>query len=392
MNRPSDETGAKVVIERAHLQRLMDALKERGYRVMGPTIRDGAVTYGDVASARDLPIGWIDEQEGGSYRLKQSGDEAVFGHVVGPNSLRQFLHVPEVRLWRAERDGGEWTILSEEPVRPKLAFIGVRSCELHAVAVQDRVFANDNCRDPVYWARREDLFIVAVNCGRAGGTCFCVSMKTGPKATAGYDLSLTEVLSPERHYFLVESGTALGAGLLGDVPHRAALPEEADAADRISERTAERMGRTMDTSDIRDLLYRNAEHPRWDDVARRCLSCANCTLVCPTCFCSTVEDRTDLPGLAAERWRRWDSCFTLSFSYLHGGSVRSSAKSRYRQWMVHKLAAWIDQFGTSGCVGCGRCITWCPVGIDLTEEVRAIRESERGVTPHTHGEKSHAVP
>jgi Fe-S-cluster-containing hydrogenase component 2 len=132
----------------------------------------------------------------------------------------------------------------------------------------------------------------------------------------------------------------------------------------------------MDTSGIKELLYRNPEHPRWDDVAERCLACTNCTLVCPTCFCGSVEDVTDLVGETAERWRRWDSCFTLDHSFLHGGSVRSSTRARYRQWLTHKLASWIDQFGTSGCIGCGRCITWCPVGIDITEEVAAIRATD----------------
>jgi ferredoxin len=129
----------------------------------------------------------------------------------------------------------------------------------------------------------------------------------------------------------------------------------------------------METRGIHDLLYQNFEHPRWDEIAARCLSCGNCTMVCPTCFCTNVEDVSDVTGHRAERWRRWDSCFTMSFSYIHGGSVRTSAKARFRQWMTHKLASWIDQFGTTGCVGCGRCIAWCPVGIDLTEEAQALR-------------------
>jgi ferredoxin len=132
------------------------------------------------------------------------------------------------------------------------------------------------------------------------------------------------------------------------------------------------MTRAVRTEGIRELLAATLDHPRWDDVASRCLTCTNCTLVCPTCFCSTVEDVTDLTGRTAERWRRWDSCFTLGHSYLHGGSVRSTARDRYRQWLTHKLGTWIDQFGHSGCVGCGRCITWCPVGIDITEEVAAL--------------------
>ena len=240
--------------------------------------------------------------------------------------------------------------------------------------------------DPAYKSRRENAFIVAVNCGQAGGTCFCVSMNTGPKVMSGFDLALTEVLEGGRHYFVVEVGTDLGAEILREVPHKASHEEETDAADRIVAKTATQMGRSMDTTGIKDLLYRNYEHPRWDEVAARCLTCANCTMVCPTCFCTTVEDVTDLTGEHAERWRKWDSCFTLDFAYIHGGSVRPSGKARYRQWMTHKLATWIDQFGTSGCVGCGRCITWCPVAIDITEEVRAIRENEPGRKENTRGD------
>ena len=139
---------------------------------------------------------------------------------------------------------------------------------------------------------------------------------------------------------------------------------------------AERMGRSLDPTDLRGLLARNLEHPRWDDVATRCLSCTNCTLVCPTCFCSSVEDVTDLAGEGAERNRVWDSCFSVDHSYIHGGSIRPSGRSRYRQWLTHKFGTWHDQFGTSGCVGCGRCITWCPVAIDVTEELAAIRADE----------------
>ncbi|KPK46955.1 MAG: cytochrome C, partial [Dehalococcoidia bacterium SM23_28_2] len=268
-------------------------------------------------------------------------------------------------------------ITEQDEEVPKSAFIGVRPCEIHAISIQDKIFLSGEYRDPFYQARRRDLFIVALNCGHAGGTCFCVSTNTGPKAKFGFDLALTEVLEAGRHYFVVEVGTGLGAEVLHEIPHEAATEEEKATAERIVAKTASEMGRTMDTRDIEGLLHRNYENPRWDDVAKRCLTCGNCTMVCPTCFCTTVEDLTDLTGEHAERWRKWDSCFTVDFSYIHGGSVRSSPMARYRQWMTHKLAGWIDQFDTLGCVGCGRCITWCPVAIDITEEVRAIQQSEQ---------------
>ncbi|MDH3528357.1 MAG: 4Fe-4S dicluster domain-containing protein [Acidobacteriota bacterium] len=364
------------ILESKNLQQLIEVLSADGYRVVAPTVRDNAIIYDEIATVADLPKGWTDKQDGGNYRLEKRKDDAFFGYNVGPHSWKKFLHPPVTRLFRAKLEGNGFQVVPEVEETPDFAFFGVRSCELHAIAIHDRVLIDEQFVDPVYQARREKIFTVAVNCGQAGGTCFCVSMNTGPKASFGYDIVLTEVLDGERHYFTVETGSEKGAEVMSKIPLRKAEAEESETAEKIVAETVLQMGRYLDTTGIRDLLIRNYDHPRWDEVASRCLTCANCTMVCPTCFCSTVEDVTDLKGHAAERWRKWDSCFTLDFSYIHGGNVRSSAKSRYRQWMTHKLSAWIDQFETSGCVGCGRCITWCPTGIDITEEVRAIRETE----------------
>ena len=368
--------GDHLVMAPDRLDDLFAALREREFRVIGPTVRDGAIVYDDLASMADLPAGWTDEQDGGTYRLRRRDDDALFGYNVGPQSWKRNLFPPSSLLWKLERDRSQAAAPEEEPQR--FAFIGVRSCELHAIAVQDRVFMGGAYVDPVYASRREGVFVVAVQCGQAGGTCFCVSMETGPRATEGYDLALTEIVGDGRHEFLVEVGTERGAEVMAEVASRAAGAADVETADAIIERTAASMGRRMDTTGIKELLYANFEHPRWDEVAGRCLACTNCTMVCPTCFCFSVEDVTDLSGEVAERHRTWDSCFTMDHSYLHGGSVRSSGSARYRQWMTHKLATWFDQFGTSGCVGCGRCITWCPVGIDITEEVAAIRAAPAG--------------
>lgn len=363
-------------IEREDLQGLIEALAESGYRVIGPTVRDAAIVYDEVEKLDDLPAGWTDEQQPGSYRLKRRDDRALFGFNVGPHSWKKFLHPPNLRLFQAKRHDKGFEISNNNQPAQHLVFLGVRACELHAIAIQDKVFINGPYVDSVYGERREKSFVVAVNCGQAGGTCFCTSMKTGPRAESGFDIALTEVIKTDQHYFVAEAGSERGVEILEKTRTRKADESEKKKAEEIIEFAASRMGRNLDTTGIKELLYRNHDHPRWEDVASRCLTCANCTMACPTCFCTTVEDTTDLTGDHAERWRRWDSCFTTDFSYIHGGSIRVSAKSRYRQWMTHKLAAWIDQFGTSGCVGCGRCITWCPVGIDLTEEAAAIRKNE----------------
>jgi ferredoxin len=379
----------KYVLNRKDFDQLIAALRKRSYRVVGPVLRDGAVVYDELKSASDLPAGWTDEQDGGSYRLKRRADEALFGYNVGPHSWKKYLHPPQVRLWQVDRAAGSLK-LSEEPLETRrTAFLGVRSCEIHAIAVQDKVFMHGGYANPSYKARRDGAFIIAVNCGQAGGTCFCVSMGTGPRAAGGFDMALTEVLESGRHYFVIEAASDAGTEILGDLPLEPAGDMEKAEADKAVASAAAAMGRRMDTENIKDLLYRNYDHPRWENVAARCLTCANCTMVCPTCFCTSVEDTTDLAGDHAERWQRWDSCFTMDFSYIHGGSVRPTAKARYRQWMTHKLATWIDQFGSSGCVGCGRCITWCPVGIDITEELRAIRETEqppKGPGKDRHGD------
>ncbi len=366
------------VIELGDFDALLGSLTRRGYTIVGPTIRDRAIVYDEIDSAAQLPIGWTDEQDGGHYRLRRRDDEALFGYAVGPHSFKQYQLPSEVKLWEARADENRGlTDVTEPPRQPRrLAFLGARSCELHAMGILDRVLLGGSHPDPGDRARTEDLFVVSVQCGQAGGTCFCVSMGTGPVAERGFDLALTEILEERRHLFVVEVGSDRGAEVLADVPHRGAVDGDCAAERAVHERTASQMGRELDVTGIKGLLYRNFEHARWDEVADRCLSCGNCTMVCPTCFCTTVEDVTDLGGDRMERHQRWDSCFTVDYSGIHGGAVRSSVRSRYRQWMTHKLATWQDQFGSSGCVGCGRCITWCPVGIDLTEEARAIRASE----------------
>lgn len=351
---------------------LFEALHALDYEVIGPTLDQEAIVYDRVTSVEDLPRGWTDIQEPGKYRLQQRDDDALFGYVVGPHSWKQNLFPPVSTLSIADRTDEGWQFTEVEQELPKYAFLGVRACELAALKIQDRVFMEGPYVDPNYQGRRLQALVIAVNCTQAASTCFCTSMNTGPRCTAGYDLALTEL--PDG--FVVEVATPLGETIIDALETQIATDEIQRQAEAARQQAVDQISREFDTTNIRDLLLSNLEHPQWNDVAKRCLSCTNCTMVCPTCFCSSVEEVSDLTGDHVERQRQWDSCFNVDFSYMNGGLVRNSIRNRYRQWMTHKLATWIDQFGTSGCVGCGRCITWCPVGIDLTEEVAAIRESQ----------------
>ena len=346
-------------------------------------MREGVIVHAEIESVDQLPRGVGDVQDSGSYQLRQRGDEAVFRYAVGPQGWKSLLFPSRELLWSGLRTNEEMSVEPAEVDAPRLALFGVRSCDLHALQIHDTILAKRTAPDVAYVCRREDNFIIALTCSDPGGTCFCVSMGTGPAPDQGFDLRLTELIDQEGHRFLVQPGSVRGEEILDELTTRAvddevlnAAKADRDAARAVAETAVQRMGRSLDTDGLRDLLYANLEHPQWEDAASRCLACTNCTLVCPTCFCTSVEDVSDLSGSQTQRWRVWDSCFTNDFSYLHGGSVRSSVPSRYRQWATHKLASWVDQFGTSGCVGCGRCITWCPAAIDITAEVGAIRSGK----------------
>ncbi len=355
-----------VVIDAAGLRNLVSALIDRGYRVIGPTLSDNAIELAELTAAEDLPRGWGVDVGPGHYRLRRRGDSALFGHSAGPQSWKQFLHPPRQRLWSSAEP------VVEQPER--MAFIGVRACDLAAIAVLDGVLGAAAHPDRGFRGRLSNTFVVAVNCTEPGGLCFCASMGTGPRVGPGYDLALTERITDDSPYYLVEVGSEEGAQVLAVLDHRDARPDEIDSASADVDAAARQMGRQMPARDLRELLVESRESPHWDEVADRCLTCGNCTMVCPTCFCTSVEDVTDLTGGHAERWLEWSSCFDVDFTFIHGGNVRQSAPSRYRHWITHKLGTWHDQFGSSGCVGCGRCIAWCPTGIDITQEMTTLAE------------------
>ncbi len=361
--------GSVVSIPKTELDALLAGLRQNGYQTVGPRLKDEGLVYAGIESLADLPRGVISEQAAGKFRLVQTGQERYFDIIPGGQSWKQFLFPPRLTLFTAHKDG-RWRIAPDGEPAPRYALIGVRACELAAIEIQDRAFMREDYADPIYRARRRNLFIVAVNCLRPAGTCFCASLGNGPRAGRGYDLCLTEL----DDVFLVEIGSELGRSLMTELACEPASAYLQNAANQGLEQAAKQMGRRLDTSDLPQLLTGNLEAERWEQVGKRCLSCANCTLVCPTCFCWDATDHTDLLGKVTRRERVWDSCFNPAFSYFAGGNTRPAIRSRYRQWLTHKLGAWKEQYGTLGCVGCGRCITWCPAGIDLTEEIAALRE------------------
>jgi len=364
--------GAKVTIRKSEINHLISALGESGYETIGPKVRDQAIAYAPINNLDDLPQGYTNEQERGYYRINRDNHKRYFDITPGADSWKKFLFPPRTLLFEASRENGRWKETIPPYQQTKYAFFGVRPCELSAIDVQDKVFIRDDFTDPIYKSLRENILILVVNCLHPSRTCFCTSMGTGPKATNGFDLSLIEL----DDVFLIEIGSDAGLAFVQLIEWELASAFYLQAAEQELAKAIQSISRSIrDPQTVPEMLLENLDHPNWDEVGKRCLSCTNCTQVCPTCFCWDVEDSTNLSGNQTKRTRVWDSCFNLSYSAQAGGNTRPTTKSRYRQWLSHKMGGWVKQFGESGCVGCGRCITWCPAKIDITEEIKTFQEA-----------------
>lgn len=350
------------------LQSLINELQAAGYRCVGPQVRDGAVVYHTLEDCSQLPKGITERQSPGHYELTNTNSQRYFSWANGPQAIKPYVFAPKETLWHTRKENGQLQFedLTSDP--ESIAIIGVRACDLAALFIQDKHFLHEEKKDPYYLARRQKLFLVAVNCTHPAETCFCASTADGPRASYGYDIVLSELDDG----FLVHGRSDKGLELIRKLPTILATEEQIHAADAEIEQAAQQQIRGLPSQNLKDALFANLEHQQWEDVAKRCLSCGNCTSVCPTCFCHAEDDVPALDGKSSEYFRQWDSCFTQGHSYIHGMTIRATTAQRYRQWLTHKLGSWHDQYGRSGCVGCGRCITWCPVGIDITEEVKAI--------------------
>lgn len=374
------------VISGEHLGRLFEALQTEGFQIVGPRLGEGAIVLGRLNSPKDLPAGLSDVQQPGRYRIACGNPDLMFSFGPGPDTWRRFLFPTPQEEFACTRTADGWDLTPTPPDKRPLALFGVRACDIHAIRMLDRIFLGGEAVDPHYRARRTSCAVIAVNCTHPGGNCFCASLGTGPTAEEGFDLCLTELAAVGASGFLVQTGSDLGDTILDQIPLRSASETERAAPQQIAKALSARMRRLGYPAGLQTLIPARHQSPVWQEAAKRCTACGSCTLVCPTCFCTDTVDTCDLAGDWAKRVRIWGSCFSRRHSYIHGGPVRASVASRYRQWVTHKFAAWVDQFGRLGCVGCGRCITWCPVGIDVLSVIEQIRNETPGKISTGKGE------
>lgn len=362
------ETGALLFLDRAELSSLFAQLERLGYSIYGPQARDGAIVFDQLQKVDQLPQGWQDIQKPGSYQLEQTESPRYFHWANGPQAIKPLLFSSREVMWQARKqdDGSIEFVIPEHQIE-KVAVIGAKACDVAALKLQDQHFLQGEFVDPGYKAKRQGLFIVAVNCSRAASTCFCASTGDGPSCESGFDLCLTEL----EEGFLIEVGSDYGEKVIQVLNLQTATAAQLQKAEYQKADVIESQGRQLRPIAINQLQSQRS-HPQWDDIAERCLACGNCTMVCPTCFCHRHHEEPVLDGKSSEHVREWDSCFGESHGELAGFQVRKTVKQRYQQWMIHKLDTWQEQYERSGCTGCGRCMSWCPAEIDFVKEANTI--------------------
>ena len=337
-----------------------------------------------IFSSEDLSK-WVDRLTAvfdvfGPTRKKR--DQVVFDRIINAESLaldycstmlspRQFIYPPRQPLFKINRKTGDHQTIVPKQSRKSLIF-AIHPCDMHAISVLDRTFLGD-FKDPYYKRLRRNTCTIVLNCNRACDKGFCASMATGPflQLQEGFDLILTAMARD----YLIESGSERGKKLLEKANGlRAANKKVFAEKKKIEKQARESFTKTLDTKGLPELLMQNLNHPVYEQTAdARCLGCTNCTMVCPTCYCYNVRDNTSFDLKSAIRSRYWDSCQELHFARVHQGNFRSSREARLRQFVTHKLATWVEQYSCFGCIGCGRCMSWCPTGIDLTEMAKEIQ-------------------
>lgn len=372
------ETGSKAVmikkIKKYNLSSLFEKLKS-AYRVIGPKVEDSVIILSDIEYA-DIPSGYRDQQGKGTYRISKGDDINIFSFSNGPDSFKRFLYPPSSEIFSFQKGRKGFQVRPSAYSERAVAFLGIRSCDISALKLYDRIFLEGHVKDRNYQRLRSDSLVIALNCIYPGDNCFCSSMGTGPEVKDGFDIALTELDDS----FLIEIKTVRGREALEGLPLEEAESKDIAGKDSRIENCRKMIKKSIRAQELPSVIYRNLEHPRWTEIAKRDLECGNCTQVCPTCFCNSSYDHIEISSISKKyiefsgtRMRTWDSCFSRNFARVHGGNFRPSRRARYRQWMSHKLAYTFEQFGLTGCVGCGRCITWCPAGIDITEELEALR-------------------
>ena len=345
ISRPSD-----FIVPRSAFLQWLNALR-REFLVSGPVTEAGNTSFRDISAADELDFSYVST-------------------MLPPGKL--YLYEPLQNMFSISLNG-EGKISEVRPDPAIRVLVGVHACDTHAILYLDKTFLGA-FRDPYYEARRRNTLIISLNCNSVGPNCFCSSMGTGPflGVENGYDMLITGIEDD----FLAEVRTERMIRLFSFPEARKAGPGDFRKKEEKEQDLRAKFRKEIRIENLSGLLIGNPDHPVWRRTAQDlCLSCSNCVMVCPTCFCYDVVDEISMDMKSVRRFRQWDACQDAKFAEVHGGNFRSRRSARLRQFVTHKLDQ-THQYGVFGTVGCGRCITWCPTGIDLTEMAKEVQKSE----------------
>lgn len=332
-------------LAKGDLPKFIELLRNLGYEVFGPKQKEGVLVLDRVENGveLDLPL-----------------------TMLPPKKL---FFPPREILYSYERVEGRVVLQDPlESLSKPLAVIGIRPCDLNGLLILDRVFKGE-FKDPFYLERRERAFLACFHCREPAEYCFCDAMGAGPSIEKGYDLLATDL--GDRYFF--RSGSEAGERVLKDEVFKDALEEDRAQAQAELERLKSKLRSGLNIRGLAERIKTKFWSRFWDERTSKCVLCGACNLVCPTCYCFTVVDETDFTGEKGKRVRVWDPCHFKGFALIAGGlNFRGDRISRIKLRIYHKLCYSVEQRGTYDCVGCGRCIEYCPAHIDLREIIKGV--------------------
>ena len=339
---------SNLLIKKDSFLKFIDALRSE-HRVFGPVKERNYVAFREISSSTDLFM---------EYQTTMLSPGKMFIYKPREDILKFRMEAPV-------------SIEEITPTIEKQVIVGIHPCDINAILYLDKTFLGV-FPDPFYKARRENTILIGLNCMQVSENCFCSSVGAGPflKAQAGYDMILTDFGED----YLVEIKHSKASELF-TIKGKEAGPDEWRVKSEKEETVLKSFKKVIDIDGLDDLFMKNLDHPVWTTTAdERCLSCSNCVMVCPTCFCYDIVDETSMDLKGVRRIRQLDACQDLRFAEVHAGNFRLRRASRLRQFVIHNLN-YTNQYGVIKTVGCGRCITWCPTKIDLTEMAKEIQRS-----------------
>jgi sulfhydrogenase subunit beta (sulfur reductase) len=315
-------------------------------------------------------IGPKRKAEGYIFDYIDDSGELALDYTTTMLPPKKIFFPPREPLYSYEKVGEEVVIkdLSEKWKKKRILF-GVHSCDINALLILDGVFGG-KLKDQLYLNRRRNTLIIGMNCRSPGENCFCDAMTTGPTIKKGYDLLLTDI--GDKYY--VQVGSKAGEKLLSRDLFRTATKADRKKMEAEVIRVKNKLQSDFGIDKLGEKMKGKFWSKLWEAQTKKCVLCGACNFVCPTCYCFDVVDETDLAGKKGQRVRVWDTCHFKDFATVAGGiNFRGGKVPRVKQRLYHKLCYSTEQRGVYDCVGCGRCIQFCPAKIDIREIIKDVQ-------------------